>query len=50
VRDVTLRGNIIIARETNGLQFPNGLQGIGCFDGPLVHFLVESNAVTSDGT
>jgi parallel beta-helix repeat protein len=45
VRDVTLRGNIIIARETDGLPFPNGLQGIGCFDGPLVHFLVESNVV-----
>lgn len=45
VRDVTLRGNIIIARETDGLPFPNPLQGIGCFDGPLVHFLVESNVV-----
>ncbi len=45
VRDVTLRGNIIIARETDGLPFPNPLQGIGCFDGPLTHFLVESNIV-----
>ena len=45
VRDVALRGNIIIARETDGLPFPNALQGIGCFDGPLVHFLVESNVV-----
>jgi parallel beta-helix repeat protein len=45
VRDVTLRGNLIIARETDGLPFPNPLQGIGCFDGPLVHFLVESNVV-----
>jgi parallel beta-helix repeat protein len=45
VRDVTLRGNIIIGRETDGLPFPNSLQGIGCFDGPLVHFLVESNVV-----
>jgi hypothetical protein len=45
VRDVTLRGNIIIARETDGLPFPNPLQGIGCFDGPLIHFLVESNVV-----
>ncbi|HEY5912072.1 MAG TPA: hypothetical protein VJA21_15825 [Verrucomicrobiae bacterium] len=45
VRDVTLRGNIIIARETDGLPFPNPLQGIGCFDGPLVRFLVESNVV-----
>jgi len=45
VRNVTLRGNIILARETDGLPFPNGLQGIGCFDGPLVNFLVESNVV-----
>jgi parallel beta-helix repeat protein len=45
VRDVTLRGNLIIARETDGLPFPNGLQGIGCFDGPLVGFLVEGNVV-----
>jgi parallel beta-helix repeat protein len=45
MRDVTLRGNIIIARETEGLPFPNEPQGIGCFDGPLVHFLVEGNVV-----
>jgi len=45
VRDIILRGNIILARETDGLPFPNPLQGIGCFDGPLVHFLVESNVV-----
>lgn len=45
VRDVTLRGNIIMSREKEGLPFPNGLQGIGCFDGPLVNFLVERNVV-----
>ena len=45
VRDVTLRGNVIVARENDALPFPNGLQGLGCFDGPLVHFLVESNVV-----
>ena len=45
VRDVTLRGNIIIAREKDGLPFANGLQGIGCFDGPLVNFRVEDNVV-----
>jgi hypothetical protein len=48
VRDVVLRGNIVIARETDGLPFLNALQGIGCFDGPLVHFLVESNVVCVD--
>ena len=45
VRDVSLRGNIILARETEGLPFPNTLQGIGCFDGPLVNFTVEKNVV-----
>ena len=45
LRDVTLRGNIILARETDDLPFPNGLQGIGCFDGPLVDFTVEGNVV-----
>lgn len=45
VRDVTLRGNLILAREIDGLPFPNALQGIGCFDGPLVHFTVEQNVV-----
>ena len=45
VRDVTIRGNLIVARETDGLPFPNPLQGIGCFDGPLVNFTVEKNVV-----
>lgn len=45
LRNVTLRGNIIMARETEGLPYATGLQGIGCFDGPLVNFLVESNVV-----
>lgn len=45
VRDLTLRGNIIVARESDDLPFPNPLQGIGCFDGPLVHFKVENNVV-----
>ena len=45
VRDVTLRGNVIVAREQDNLPFPNGLQGIGCFDGPLVNFVVEGNVI-----
>jgi len=45
VREITLRGNIILAREKDGLPFPNPLQGIGCFDGPLVKFMVEKNVV-----
>lgn len=45
VRDVILRGNLILARETDELPFPNPLQGIGAFDGPLVRFSVEQNVV-----
>lgn len=45
VRNLIFRGNIILARESEGLPFPNGLQGIGCFDGPLVNFTVEQNVV-----
>ncbi len=45
LRRLTLRGNIIFAREQDGLPFPNPLQGIGCFDGPLIDFLVEKNVV-----
>ncbi len=45
VRNIVLRGNIILAREMEGLPFPNGLQGIGCFDGPLVNFTVEKNVI-----
>ena len=45
VRNIVLRGNIILARESDGLPFPNPLQGIGCFDGPLVNFTVEKNVV-----
>ncbi len=45
VRNITLRGNLILARETDGLPLPNPLQGIGCFDGPLVNFTVEKNVV-----
>jgi hypothetical protein len=48
LRDISIRGNIIIARERDGLPFPNPLQGIGCFDGPLVNFTVEKNVVCVD--
>jgi hypothetical protein len=45
VRNIVLEGNIIVARERPELPFPNGLQGIGCFDGPLVNFVVRDNVV-----
>lgn len=46
----SLRGNLILAREIDELPFTNALQGIGCFDGPLVHFTVESDIADSAGT
>lgn len=45
VRNIVLEGNIIVARERTDLPYPNGLQGIGCFDGPLVNFVVRDNVV-----
>jgi parallel beta-helix repeat protein len=45
VRRDTIRGNLIITREDPNQPFPAVMQGIGCFDGPLVDFLVEDNVV-----
>ena len=45
LRKAVVRGNLIVARDTPGLPFPNPLQGIGFFDGPLVDFVVEQNVV-----
>ncbi|MCS7238541.1 MAG: right-handed parallel beta-helix repeat-containing protein [Thermoguttaceae bacterium] len=45
VRDLVIEGNIVVARERPDLPFPNQLQGIGCFDGPLVNFTVRNNVV-----
>jgi hypothetical protein len=47
VRDVTLRGNIIVNYEGTP-AFPAQMQGIGFFDGPLVNFVVEDNVVFVD--
>jgi len=45
VRNVTVRGNIVINREDDAQPFPNTLQARGFFDGPLVDFLVEDNVI-----
>lgn len=45
VRNVTLRGNIIINKEDDNQPLWNTMQAIGFFDGPLVDFLVENNVV-----
>lgn len=45
LRGVRIEGNLIVARERDDLPWPNPLQGIGFFDGPLVQFVVERNVV-----
>lgn len=45
IRDVSVIGNIIIERERDNLPFPNQMQGIGFFDGPLVNFKIQDNVV-----
>lgn len=47
VRDVTIRGNVVLSYEGSP-SFPNAMQGIGFFDGPLVDFVVEDNVVFVD--
>jgi hypothetical protein len=48
LRGVTVRGNLIVNHEDPRQPFPNDMQGIGFFDGPLVDFLVEKNVVWTD--
>ena len=45
---VTLRGNIIINYEDENQPFRGTLQGIGCFDGPYINWVVENNIVITD--
>src|SRR5512137_2012537 len=47
VRNVTLRGNVIIGHEP-GVRFAGILQGIGCFDGTFDGWVVENNVVLTD--
>lgn len=47
VRDVTLKGNIIVNYEGTP-AYPAMMQGIGFFDGPLINFVVEDNVVFVD--
>jgi len=47
VRNITLRGNVIIGHEP-GVRFAGTLQGIGCFDGTFDGWVVENNVVLTD--
>lgn len=43
LRNVTVCDNLLVERARPGLPFPNPLQGIGFFDGPLTNFVVAGN-------
>ncbi len=45
---VVLRGNTFINYDDPGQPFRGTLQGIGCFDGPYVNWVVENNLVITD--
>ncbi len=48
VRDVVLRGNVILNNEDPDHPLHATLQGIGCFDGLFVDWVVENNVVITD--
>ena len=45
---IVLRGNTIINREDPNQPHQGALQGIGCFDGMFVDWIVENNVVVVD--
>jgi len=48
VRDVVLRGNVFVNHVDPGHPLRATLQGIGCFDGRFVDWIVENNVVVTD--
>lgn len=48
VKNVTLRGNVIIGYQSPSIPFAGTLQGIGCFDGFFEGWVVENNLVITD--
>lgn len=48
VTGIVLRGNLILNYDDPSLPFRGTLQGIGCFDGTYVDWLVENNVVITD--
>ena len=48
VKGLTLRGNIIINSENPSQPLKGTLQGIGCFDGTFVNWVVENNVVITN--
>ena len=48
VRGIVLRGNTIVNYEDPEQPHRGALQGIGCFDGTFVDWLVENNVIITD--
>ena len=48
VRGVTLRGNVFISVTNPNHPLRSTMQGIGCFDGFFVDWVVENNVVVTD--
>jgi hypothetical protein len=48
VKGIVLRGNLIINYEDENQKFRGTLQGIGCFDGMFVDWVVENNVIITD--
>lgn len=48
MRGVSVLENIVVYRDLPGLPWPNAMQGIGFFDGPLIDFKVEGNVVLTN--
>lgn len=48
VRGVVLRGNVFIGYSDPNQPFRGTLQGIGCFDGFYVDWVIENNVIATD--
>lgn len=48
VKGIVLRGNVIINYEDPDQPFRGTLQGIGCFDGMFVDWVIENNVILTD--
>jgi hypothetical protein len=48
VKGIVLRGNLILNYEDPNQPYRGTLQGIGCFDGMFVDWVVENNVVITD--
>lgn len=48
IENLVIRGNMILNFEDFNQPFRGPLQGIGCFDGPFINWVIENNIVVVD--